>query len=49
MLEWIFRRCEGTADAVETEIGLLPPVGDGGIDVSDLDVSEADLQRAAER
>ncbi len=32
VLEWIFRRCEGTAEAVETEIGLLPPVGDGGID-----------------
>jgi phosphoenolpyruvate carboxykinase (GTP) len=43
VLEWIFRRCEGTADAVETEIGLLPPVGDGGIDVGDLDISEADL------
>jgi len=43
VLEWIFRRCEGTADAVETEIGLLPPVGDGGIDVSNLDVTEADL------
>ncbi len=43
VLEWIFRRCDGTADAVETEIGLLPPVGEGGIDISDLDVSEADL------
>ena len=49
VLEWIFRRCEGTAEAVETEIGLLPPVGDGGIDVSGLDLSAADLQRAAER
>ncbi len=29
VLEWIFRRCEGTADAVETrDRGLLPPVGD---------------------
>ncbi|MGH2861632.1 MAG: phosphoenolpyruvate carboxykinase (GTP) [Solirubrobacteraceae bacterium] len=44
VLEWIFRRCEGSAAAVETEIGLLPPVGDGGIDVSDLDVTEADLR-----
>jgi phosphoenolpyruvate carboxykinase (GTP) len=43
VLEWIFRRCEGTAAAVETEIGLLPPVGEGGIDVTDLDVTEADL------
>ncbi len=44
VLEWIFRRCEGTAEAVETEIGLLPPVGDGGIDVSGLDLSAADLR-----
>ncbi len=43
VLEWIFRRCEGTAEAVGTEIGLLPPVGDGGLNVSDLDISEADL------
>jgi phosphoenolpyruvate carboxykinase (GTP) len=44
VLAWIFRRCEGSAGAVETEIGLLPPVGEGGIDISDLDVTEADLQ-----
>ncbi|MDE3130185.1 MAG: phosphoenolpyruvate carboxykinase (GTP), partial [Acidobacteriota bacterium] len=43
VLEWIFRRCEGSAAARETEIGLLPPVGEGGIDVSNLDVTEADL------
>jgi phosphoenolpyruvate carboxykinase (GTP) len=24
VLEWVFRRCEGSADAVETAIGLLP-------------------------
>jgi phosphoenolpyruvate carboxykinase (GTP) len=28
VLEWVFRRCEGTADAVETPIGLLPADGD---------------------
>jgi phosphoenolpyruvate carboxykinase (GTP) len=27
VLEWVFRRCEGTADAVETPIGLLPAEG----------------------
>jgi phosphoenolpyruvate carboxykinase (GTP) len=27
VLEWVFRRCEGTADAVETPIGLLPSEG----------------------
>jgi phosphoenolpyruvate carboxykinase (GTP) len=39
VLQWIFRRCEGKADALETEIGLLPPVGDGGIDTCGLSVS----------
>ena len=24
MLEWIFRRCDGAAEAVETPIGLVP-------------------------
>jgi phosphoenolpyruvate carboxykinase (GTP) len=27
VLEWVFRRCEGTAEAVETAIGLLPAEG----------------------
>jgi phosphoenolpyruvate carboxykinase (GTP) len=27
VLAWIFRRCEDRADAVETPIGLVPPVG----------------------
>ena len=40
VLEWIFRRCEGTADAVETVIGLLPTQGEGGIDTTGLDVSD---------
>jgi phosphoenolpyruvate carboxykinase (GTP) len=39
VLAWIFRRCQGQAEAVETPIGLVPPVGEGGIDVSGLDVS----------
>jgi phosphoenolpyruvate carboxykinase (GTP) len=43
VLAWIFRRLEGDADAVETEIGLVPPVGAGGIDISDLDVDEQTL------
>jgi phosphoenolpyruvate carboxykinase (GTP) len=28
VLEWVFRRCDGTATAVETAIGLLPAEGD---------------------
>ena len=39
VLAWIFRRCEGKADAVDTAIGLLPPVGKGGIETDGLDVS----------
>jgi phosphoenolpyruvate carboxykinase (GTP) len=27
VLEWVFRRCEGSAEAVETAIGLLPAEG----------------------
>jgi phosphoenolpyruvate carboxykinase (GTP) len=38
VLAWIFRRCEGKADANETAIGLVPPVGEGGIDTSGLDI-----------
>jgi phosphoenolpyruvate carboxykinase (GTP) len=40
VLAWIFRRCEGAADAVDTAIGLLPPLGEGGIDTSGLELSE---------
>jgi len=37
VLEWVFRRCEGTADAVETPIGLLP--AEGAINTEGLDIS----------
>jgi phosphoenolpyruvate carboxykinase (GTP) len=42
VLEWIFRRCAGDADAHETAVGLVPARGDlytGGLDVpaSDLE------------
>ncbi|MBV9422368.1 MAG: phosphoenolpyruvate carboxykinase (GTP) [Solirubrobacterales bacterium] len=39
VMAWIFRRCEGRARAIETEIGLVPPVGEGGIDIDGLDVT----------
>jgi phosphoenolpyruvate carboxykinase (GTP) len=39
VLAWVFGRCEGTAEALETEIGLVPAIGRGGIDTSGLDVS----------
>ena len=38
VLEWVFRRCEGSAEAVETPIGLLP--ADGGINTEGLNISE---------
>jgi phosphoenolpyruvate carboxykinase (GTP) len=48
VLAWIFRRCEGKADAVETEIGLLPPVGEGGIDTDGLDISAGTMSKLLE-
>ena len=39
VLAWIFRRCEGNAEAVETAIGLLPPLGKGGINTEGLDTT----------
>jgi phosphoenolpyruvate carboxykinase (GTP) len=36
VLEWVFRRCDGSADAVETAIGLLP--GEGDINTEGLDI-----------
>jgi phosphoenolpyruvate carboxykinase (GTP) len=41
VLEWIFRRCEGRADAVESPIGLLPVAG--AIDTDGLEISEAEM------
>jgi len=43
VLEWVFRRCAGDADAHETPIGLVPAPGDlytGGLDVSAEDLEE---------
>jgi phosphoenolpyruvate carboxykinase (GTP) len=41
VLEWVFNRVVGKADAIETPIGSVPTTGD--IDVAGLDVSEADM------
>jgi phosphoenolpyruvate carboxykinase (GTP) len=37
VLEWIFRRCDGEAEAVETPIGLVP--AEGALDLDGLDIS----------
>jgi phosphoenolpyruvate carboxykinase (GTP) len=48
VLAWIFRRCEGSADAVETEIGLVPARGEGGIDTTGLDIAEPAMSQLLE-
>jgi phosphoenolpyruvate carboxykinase (GTP) len=42
VLEWVFRRCEGTAEAIETPIGLLP--AEGAINTEGLDISEEEMR-----
>ena len=37
VLEWVFRRCDGEGEAVETPIGLVPAEGDLNTDGLDLD------------
>lgn len=41
VLKWVFERCAGTADAVETAIGNMPTLD--GIDFSGLDMSDEDI------
>jgi phosphoenolpyruvate carboxykinase (GTP) len=40
VLAWIFSRLEGSAEAVETPIGLVPEAGPGGINTDGLDISD---------
>jgi phosphoenolpyruvate carboxykinase (GTP) len=47
-LAWIFRRLEGKAEANETAIGLVPPVGEGGIDTSGLDIERDAVEKLLE-
>ena len=37
VLEWVFRRCDGDAEARETPIGLVPTEGDLNTDGLDID------------
>jgi phosphoenolpyruvate carboxykinase (GTP) len=48
VLAWIFRRVTGEAEATETAIGLVPPLGTGGIDTDGLDVSPETMARLLE-
>ncbi len=44
VLAWIFGRLTGEADAIESPLGLLPPIGERGIDLTGLEgVSDADM------
>jgi phosphoenolpyruvate carboxykinase (GTP) len=42
VLKWIFERCDGKADAVDTPIGKVP--ADGAIDVKGVKVDPADMK-----
>jgi phosphoenolpyruvate carboxykinase (GTP) len=42
VLEWVFRRCDGDAEAIETPIGLVPTPG--SLNVDGLDIDAADLE-----
>ncbi len=41
VLKWVFERCAGTADAIETAIGNMPTLD--GIDFSGLNMSDEDI------
>ncbi|WP_420450551.1 phosphoenolpyruvate carboxykinase (GTP) [Ilumatobacter sp.] len=41
VLKWVFERCDGTAEAVDTPIGKLPK--DGALDLDGLDIDADDL------
>jgi len=41
VLEWVFRRCEGSAEAVETPIGMVP--APGALNTEGLEISEDEV------
>jgi phosphoenolpyruvate carboxykinase (GTP) len=48
VLAWIFRRCDGEGSAEETPIGLVPSIGEGGIEVEGLDLDQATMSKLLE-
>jgi phosphoenolpyruvate carboxykinase (GTP) len=48
VLAWIFGRLTGETKAQETAIGLVPPIGEGGINTEDLDVSAETMAKLLE-
>jgi phosphoenolpyruvate carboxykinase (GTP) len=45
VLAWIFRRCDGSVDAEETAIGLVPELGDSGIDIDGLEIEPEAMKK----
>jgi phosphoenolpyruvate carboxykinase (GTP) len=43
VLAWVFARCAGHGAAVDTPIGIMPPVGPEGLDTTNLDISDEDI------
>jgi phosphoenolpyruvate carboxykinase (GTP) len=43
VLAWVFRRCDGDAEAIETPVGLLP--APGAIDTDGLDLPAAEMEK----
>jgi phosphoenolpyruvate carboxykinase (GTP) len=48
VLAWIFGRLTGETEAQETAIGLVPPIGEGGIDTEGLDVPAETMAKLLE-
>src|ERR1700749_2147205 len=48
VLAWIFGRLTGETKAEETAIGLVPPLGEGGIDTNGLGVSQETMAKLLE-
>jgi phosphoenolpyruvate carboxykinase (GTP) len=48
VLEWIFRRCNGEAEAVTTPIGLLPPLGESGVNIDGLEIAPETMAKLLE-
>ena len=44
VLKWIFERTEGEAAGVDAPIGTIPDLSKGALDLSGLDISEADME-----
>jgi phosphoenolpyruvate carboxykinase (GTP) len=42
VLEWVFERCDGGGDAIDSPIGILP--GTGAIPAQGLEVSDGDME-----